>query len=101
LPSRQLQNNERLIRLDEVILRRRDGLGAVRLGCLYVARTTASDPIESSERELVTRAALQALEKVRARTTVQHDLLPFGEFLTISQEESLNGRATVVTLLPL
>lgn len=83
------------------MLRWWDGLGAVRLRRLYVARATAPDPVEGGEGELVTRAALQTLEQMRARTAVQHHLLPFGEFPTISQEESLNGRATVVTLLPL
>jgi hypothetical protein len=38
---------------------------------------------------------------MRARASIQHDLLPFGEFPAISQKESFNRRATVVALLPL
>lgn len=101
LPGRQFQNNERLIRLDEVMLWRRYRLRAVGLRRLYVARAAAADPVEGRQRELVPRAALQALEEMRALTSVQHDLLPFGEFSTISQKKSLNRRATVVALLPL
>lgn len=83
------------------MLRRRDRLRAVGLRRLYVTRATAPDSVERRQRELVPRATLQALEEMRALSPVQHDLLPFGEFTTISQEKPLNRRATVVTLLPL
>lgn len=101
LPGGQLQDRERLIRPDKVMLRRRQGLRAVRFCRLYIARAAAADSIERRERKLVPRAALQALEQMRARATIQHHFLPFGEFPTISQEESFNGCATVVALLPL
>jgi len=58
LPGGQLQNCERLIRLDKVMLRRRQGLRAVRLRYLYVARAAAADSVERRERKLVPRAAL-------------------------------------------
>lgn len=83
------------------MLQRRDRLRAVGLRHLYVARAAAPDPVERRQRELIPRAALQALEEMRALTPVQHDFLPFSEFPTISQEKSLNRRATVVALLPL
>lgn len=83
------------------MLRRLHRLRAVRLRRLYVARAAAADPVERRERELIPRPALQPLEQMRARATIQHHFLPFGVLPAISQEESLNRRAAVVALLPL